>query len=112
MTHLPPGITQVEEQRLQLLEQSAETFAHVDAVLSGFTALPPRLDRPVLYSLPPWRAATLARLGFMAGVVERRERDAIVNEARLVGGDGRLKPWDLRTDREKDLGVHGPWTEG
>lgn len=112
MTQLPPGLTQVEEGRLRLLESATEEYAVVDHVLGGFTALPPHVERGALYSLPPWRAAMLARLGCMAGVIERRERDAILNEARLVGSDGRLKPWDLRTDREKDLGVHGPWTEG
>lgn len=83
-----------------------------EAVLVGLTSLPPRLARDQLYALPPWRAAMLARIAHSMGVMERAERDAIIREAALAGGDGTLKPWRLRTPRERSGGVHSAWTDG
>ena len=83
-----------------------------DDVLIGLTRFPPKMDWDSLFELPPWRAVLLARLAYAAGAIGRKERDVVVREATITGGSGQLKPWRLRTDREKSEGVHSPWKRG
>lgn len=40
--------------------------------------------------LPPWRAVLIARIGEHADIYTAEEVEAIVEEARRVGGQGRL----------------------
>lgn len=90
-------------------EEYARLFGTQDDVLVGLTSLPPRMSWASLVQLPPWRAAMLARLACAAGVITQHQRDFIVREAVITGGDGTLKPWRLRTEKEKSDGVHAPW---
>lgn len=43
-----------------------------------------------LRSLPPWRAVLIARVAHKAGAMGTVEVQALVDEARRVGGDGTL----------------------
>lgn len=79
--------------------------------LSGGGRLTDR-GRRALYSLPPWRAAMLARVAHRAAALSRGERDGIVREASAVGGNGTLKPWSDRTPAEQQYGVRAGNTTG
>jgi hypothetical protein len=64
-----------------------------DRVLASLTSKGPA-DREALRELPPWRAATLARVAYRAGSLSREERDAVVREATMAHTQGdRLRPW-------------------
>lgn len=77
-------------------------------VLSRLGGLEPQVAREALYEMPPWRVVAWARIACSMGVMPRAERDGIVREAANVGRFGRLKPWDRRTERERECGVRGP----
>jgi hypothetical protein len=49
-----------------------------------------KMDFESLRSLPPWRAVLLARVACKAGVMTRADRDALIKEARDIGGNGKL----------------------
>ena len=73
----------------------AELFAAQDDVLVALTTNPPRLgqeERAAMRTLPPWRAVMMARLAVSCGVMDRAELDALIDEAREVGGAGTLSP--------------------
>jgi len=59
------------------------------------------LDQRALRQMPPWRAALFARVAYKAGVMTRRDLDALVREVVLTGGQGRLKPWGQVSRRRR-----------
>jgi hypothetical protein len=67
-----------ERHQLALLQ---DELGLVDAVLRGFEDR--RVDRDALYTLEPWRAAAMAKLGCRAGVVTQFERDEIVRQVQV-----------------------------
>lgn len=66
-------------------------FRVQDDALVGLSSITPRIDMAQVRRLPPWRAVMIARIAYKCGCLERRELDAMVREAQLVGGDGELK---------------------
>lgn len=68
-------------------------FARQDDILVALTTKPPHFrdhERRVMRTLPPWRAVMMARLAVSCGVMEQAECDLLVEEARVVGGNGSL----------------------
>lgn len=48
--------------------------------------------REKLRNLPPWRAVLIARICNQGQIMTDEEVEELVNEARAVGGKGRLSP--------------------
>ena len=62
-----------------------------DDVLIGMSSNPPRFSETLCRRLPPWRAVMLARIANSAGLLSDESLANMVNEAREVGGNGRLR---------------------
>ena len=45
----------------------------------------------ILRKLPPWRAVMIARIALRMELMTQEEVDELVEEARTVGGDGKLR---------------------
>ena len=62
-----------------------------DDLLIQMSSVRPRFDEQRCRELPPWRAVMFARVAHKAGLLSRAALDAMVREAQLVGGAGKLK---------------------
>lgn len=69
----------------------AEIFAVQDDCLVAMSSATPKVHVHQIRRLPPWRAVMIARIAWKAGLLQRRDLDAMVREAQLVGGTGELK---------------------
>lgn len=68
----------------------SELFAYQDDCLIAISeGKQPRIE--TLVKLPPWRAVLIARVANRAGVLSEKWVDALVEEARNVGGSGTLR---------------------
>jgi hypothetical protein len=73
-----------------MMNRRSEVLAAMDDVLLAITDGKPIMEGPALKalrSLPPWRAVGMARVAQLAGAVTQEFVDALVAEAREVGGE-------------------------
>lgn len=83
------AVWQYDEVRTQLSELRT-TWGNQDDCLIAITD-GKRPPDECLRKLPPWRAVLIARVALRAGVMSQEEVDALVAEARYIGGDGTLE---------------------
>lgn len=71
------------------MDHSSLISAMDDCLLAILDNKPFPMNR--LRSLPPWRAVLIAGIALRAEVISQKEYDELKNEAKEVGGNGRLK---------------------